>query len=81
MSDGVAVNEEITLIGRTNIYPNATEVMEAIMAMYQGAGLNVKLKMLEVAEWVDPLPWKRANIPDPFDTSDLMETVNHAVRP
>jgi peptide/nickel transport system substrate-binding protein len=52
---GVPVDNEITLIGRINIYPNATEVMEAIMAMYQSVGLNVKLKMLEVAEWVDIL--------------------------
>ncbi len=52
---GTPVDAEITLIGRTNIYPNATEVMEAIQAMYQAVGLNVKLKMLEVAEWVDIL--------------------------
>jgi len=54
-ADGVAVDAEITLLGRIGIYPNSTEVMEAIMAMYQGVGLNVKLKMLEVAEWVDIL--------------------------
>ncbi len=52
---GAPVDAEITLLGRINIYPNATEVMEAMQAMYQGVGLNVKLKMLEVAEWVDIL--------------------------
>lgn len=52
-ADGVAVDAEITLLGRINIYPNATEVMEAILAMYQAVGFNVKLKMVEVAEWVD----------------------------
>ena len=35
------------------IYPNATEHAEATMAMLQDAGFNVKLNMLEVAEWVD----------------------------
>ncbi|MGI9333753.1 MAG: ABC transporter substrate-binding protein, partial [Gammaproteobacteria bacterium] len=54
-ADGVPVDREITLIGRIGIYPNATEVAEAITAMYQAVGLNVKLKMLEVAEWVDLL--------------------------
>ncbi len=54
-ADGVAVDTPIQLIGRINIYPNSTEVMEVIMAMYQGIGLNVDLKMLEVAEWVDLL--------------------------
>lgn len=54
-ADGVSVDDEIVLVGRINIYPNATEVMEAVMAMYQAVGLNVKLQMLEVAEWVDIL--------------------------
>ena len=54
-ADGVPVDAPIQLIGRINIYPNATEAAEAIMAMYQAVGLNVNLKMLEVAEWVDLL--------------------------
>jgi peptide/nickel transport system substrate-binding protein len=54
-ADGVPVDDEITMIGRVNIYPNATEIMEAMMAMYQDIGLNLKLQMLEVAEWVDIL--------------------------
>ncbi|MCH9673678.1 MAG: peptide ABC transporter substrate-binding protein [Gammaproteobacteria bacterium] len=52
---GVPVDKEILLLGRINIYPNATEVLEAIQAMLQGVGFNVKLKMIEVAEWVDML--------------------------
>ncbi len=52
-ADGAPVDNEIVIIGRTNIYPNATEAAEAIMAMYQAVGLNVSLRMLEVAEWVD----------------------------
>ncbi len=54
-ADGVPVDNEITLLGRINIYPNATEIMEAIHAMYLDIGLNVKLQMTEVAEWVDIL--------------------------
>jgi peptide/nickel transport system substrate-binding protein len=50
---GTPVDDEITLLGRIEIYPNATESMEAILAMYQALGLNVKLRMVEVAEWVD----------------------------
>ena len=52
-ADGVPVEDEITIIGRLEIYPNATEHAEATMAMLQDAGFNVKLNMLEVAEWVD----------------------------
>ncbi|WP_182084045.1 ABC transporter substrate-binding protein [Aureimonas sp. ME7] len=49
-ADGVPVDTPIELIGRTNNYPNATEVNEAIQAMLQDAGFNVQLRMLEVAE-------------------------------
>lgn len=54
-ADGVPVDDEIMMIGRIGIYPNATEVMEAMHAMLQSVGFNVKLKMLEVAEWVNVL--------------------------
>jgi peptide/nickel transport system substrate-binding protein len=54
-ADGVPVDDEITLLGRINIYPNATEIMEALQAMYTDVGFNVKLQMMEVAEWVDIL--------------------------
>ncbi len=54
-ADGVPVDDEITLLGRINIYPNATEIMEVLLSMYQEVGLNVKLQMVEVAEWVDIL--------------------------
>lgn len=46
--DGVPVNTELLLIGRYGNFPNVTEVMEAIHAMYKAVGLNVKLRMLEV---------------------------------
>lgn len=52
-ADGVPVDAEITLIGRTSNFANVTEVMEALLAMYQDAGFNMKLEMYEVAEWLD----------------------------
>jgi peptide/nickel transport system substrate-binding protein len=52
---GVPVDKELEIVGRTNIYPNGTEHMEATMAMLQAAGFKVKLRMLEVAEWLDIL--------------------------
>lgn len=51
--DGVPVDRELELIGRTAIYANATESMEALLAMFQEAGFNASLQMYEVAEWED----------------------------
>jgi peptide/nickel transport system substrate-binding protein len=65
-ADGVPVETEILLIGRYNIYPNAEEAIQALMAMYQAVGLNVTLKMTEAAEWFElafkPFPEGRAPI-------------------
>ena len=62
-ADGVPVDNEIKIIGRTNIHPNATEAMEAMMAMLQSVGLNVTLQMYDVGEWnkffVKPYPEDR----------------------
>jgi peptide/nickel transport system substrate-binding protein len=52
-ADGVPVDTEITLIGRTNIYANGLESMEALLGMFQEVGFNAKLEMYEVAEWED----------------------------
>ena len=49
---GVPVDKEIVIIGRTNIYPNGTEAMEAMMSMFQAVGLNMKLRMMEVGSWL-----------------------------
>jgi peptide/nickel transport system substrate-binding protein len=46
-ADGAPVDKELEIVGRINIYPNATETMEAMMAMLQAAGFKVKLRMLE----------------------------------
>jgi len=62
-ADGVAVDTEITLIGRTNNFANVLETMEALLAMYQDVGFNMKLEMVEVAEWLEryakPFPENR----------------------
>jgi len=52
-ADGVPVDKEIVVLGRIGMYPNATEVAEAMSAMLAEVGLNVKLSMIEVAEWID----------------------------
>lgn len=50
---GVPVDRQIVMIGRLGVYPNATESMEAMLAMLQDIGLNVALQMTEVAQWQD----------------------------
>lgn len=44
---GVAVDTPIRLIGRQNLFPNITEVLQALVQMWQAAGLNVELTMVE----------------------------------
>ena len=50
-ADGVPVDTEITLIGRTEQWANVTETMEALLAMFRDVGFNMNLQMVEVAEW------------------------------
>jgi peptide/nickel transport system substrate-binding protein len=52
-ADGVPVDTEIVMIGRHGTHAGVTEKLEAILAMLQDVGLNVTLRMVEVAEWVD----------------------------
>lgn len=66
-ADGVDTDTEIVILGRIGVYPNSAESMEAIQAMLQSVGLNVRLQMMEVASygefWVKPYPEDRpANI-------------------
>lgn len=49
-ADGVPVETEITVVGRTGNFPGATETYEAITAMLGDAGFNARLQMVEVAE-------------------------------
>lgn len=50
-ADGVKVDTPITIVGRTNNFPNVLEVLEAAQQMFQEAGFNIKLQMYEVAEF------------------------------
>ena len=52
-ADGVNVDSEILVIGRINNFANILETMEALTAMWSDAGFNVKLQMVEVAEWLE----------------------------
>jgi len=48
---GVAVDTEITLLGRPDGYPNSEEVMEATLTTFKAAGFNVKLINLETGPY------------------------------
>lgn len=52
-ADGTPVDTELHLIGRTGMFPNAAETMEALQAFFQDAGFNVSLRMVEVGEWLE----------------------------
>lgn len=49
---GVPVDTEIEMVCRTGNFANVTEVCEALQQMFADVGLNVKLTMMEVAEWI-----------------------------
>lgn len=50
--DGVPVDSTFYLVGRTEIHPGVTEVMQAIQAMFTAVGLKTELTMLEVSQWL-----------------------------
>jgi peptide/nickel transport system substrate-binding protein len=52
-ADGVPVDAEILIVGRINNFANILETLEALTAMWAEAGFNVKLQMVEVAEWLE----------------------------
>lgn len=52
-ADGVPVDTPIRIVGRANLYPNATEAAEALMAMFEAVGFKIDLQMVDVATWVD----------------------------
>ena len=49
-ADGVPVDTKLYLIGRSNLFPGVTEVVEAIQQMLQDVGFNVDVQMVEVAQ-------------------------------
>ena len=52
-ADGVPVDKELIVIGRLEQWANVTETMEALTAMWQEAGFNINLQMVETAEWYE----------------------------
>ena len=48
-ADGVPVEAEIRMVGRTNLFPNVNEVLQALVQMWQQVGLNVNLQMVDRA--------------------------------
>ena len=49
-ADGVPVDTTLYLIGRSNLFPDVIEVIEAMQQMLQDVGFNVEVQMVEVAE-------------------------------
>lgn len=50
---GAPVDTEIAMICRIGNFANVTEVCEALQQMFADAGLNVRLDMVEVAQWIE----------------------------
>jgi len=50
---GTNVGQEVLIIARTNHFPGITELMETAMQQFNTVGLNTKLRMVEVAEWLE----------------------------
>lgn len=49
-ADGVPVDTTLHLIGRSNLFPGVTEVVEALQQMLQDVGFNVDVQMVEVTQ-------------------------------
>lgn len=52
-ADGVAVDTEITLFGRPGFLPNQSDVLQALAQMWQQVGFNVRVQMIEKAQFID----------------------------
>ncbi len=52
-ADGAPVDTEIQMICRIGNFANVTEVCEALQQMFADAGLNVRIDMQEVAQWLE----------------------------
>ena len=50
-ADGVPVDKEIILYGGAHQHANAAEMLESLVSMWQQVGLNVKLRMIEKAQF------------------------------
>ncbi len=72
-ADGVPVDNVIPLVGYFNFYPNGQEAMEALIAMWADVGLNLKLEMIERAQWL-----KVVNKPFADDRRAMLIQESHA---
>lgn len=52
-ADGVPVDTEITLFGRPGFLPNQSDVLQALAQMWQQVGFNVRVQMIEKAQFID----------------------------
>jgi len=52
-AEGVPVDAEITLYGRPGFLPNQSDVLQALAQMWQDIGLNVRVQMIEKAQFID----------------------------
>ncbi len=50
-ADGVPVDLELTIVGRIDMYANATKAMQDLQLWLAEIGLNVKLEMLDKPAW------------------------------
>jgi peptide/nickel transport system substrate-binding protein len=48
--DGVPVDKEILLVGRSGFFPGSDELLEALLTMYRSVGFNVKPKIVDVLQ-------------------------------
>ncbi|MCZ4093863.1 ABC transporter substrate-binding protein [Sinorhizobium psoraleae] len=71
-ADGVPVETPITIVGRTNNFPNVVEVLEAAQQMFEEVGFKTKLQMYEVAEFE-----KQYSKPYPEGRGPLLVAAQH----
>ena len=61
-ADGVPVDTQITIIGRDEIYTGASEIIEAMQAMWQAVGINTTIRMFDSGNW---LRYQNRPFPEP----------------
>lgn len=71
-ADGVPVDKELRLVGRIGFFPNQEEMLQVMQQMWSQVGLNVKLEMMESAEWL-----KLVNKPFPADRDAMLIQEQH----
>ncbi|MBM9594694.1 ABC transporter substrate-binding protein [Roseitranquillus sediminis] len=71
-ADGVPVDKELRLVGRIGFFPNQEEMLQVMQQMWSQVGLNVRLEMMESAEWL-----KLVNKPYPEDREAMLIQEQH----